>query len=119
MAAASVFFTVHIRDLAGRIIDIPDVIQHDTVAMLKDALAHELHTPRPNMNRIILTHMDCSTDTFTVLENNRTLGSYPIDYTNDILNLIINDATQGGRRRKRTTKRRLSKRHRTHRTYRK
>ena len=115
---ASTFFTVRIKNLAGRIIEIPDVIKHDTVSMLKWALAYDLNTPRPNVDRIVLIHMDTSTGINTILQDDEALENYPIDYVNEILYVFVNPA--GGRRKRiRRTKRRLLKKRRTRRTHRK
>jgi hypothetical protein len=125
MAAASDVFTVHVKNLAGGMIDIPDAIKYDTIYMIKDVIAFMLGKPYIDINRMVLTHMDNSAQGFTILQDDKALMDYNIDYENDILNLIINDA--GGRRKKRatkrstkrSTKRRLLKKRRTRRNYRK
>ena len=117
--AASDFFTVRVQNMAnGKIIDIPDAIKYDTIYMIKDVIAFELGKPYIDINRMVLTHMDNSAQGFTILQDDKALMDYTIDYENDTLNLIINDA--GGRRKRiRRTKRRLLKKRRTRRTHRK
>ena len=117
-SAASDYFTVHVKNLAGRIIDIHDAIKYDTIPMVKDSIAFLLGKPYIDINRMVLTHEDNSAQGFTILQDDKALMDYNIDYENDILNLIINDA--GGRRKRiRRTKRRVMKKRRTRRNHRK
>jgi hypothetical protein len=114
------WITVHIRDVAGNMMHFKHIEPSTPISILKRLINIELRRyPEDNITKLVLTHMDNSAQGFTILQNSNTLADYHIDYKNDELNLIINDAAKGGRRRKRTTKSRLSKRHRKHRTHRK
>ena len=116
--SASNYFTVHVKNLAGRIIDIDDAIKEDTIYMVKDSIAFLLGKPYIDINRMILTHIDNSAQGFTILQDNNALEDYGIINNDNELNLIINDA--GGRRKRiRRTKRRLLKKRCTRRNHRK
>lgn len=115
---ASNYFTVHVKNLAGGMINIDDAIKEDTIYMVKDLIAFLLGKPYIDINRIVLTHEDNSAQGFTILQDNNALEDYGIINNDNELNLIINDA--GGRRKRiRRTKRRLLKKRRTRRNHRK
>jgi hypothetical protein len=87
MAAASTF-TVHVKNLAGKVIDIENVDGREYVFILKNKITNTLGL---KFNMVVrLTHIDESTGEFIELEDLTTLNSYPIDYEANELNLLIN-----------------------------
>jgi len=88
-AEASTTFTVHVKDLAGRVISI-DMDGRDLVLVLKQKIRKELDIKFEMV--VILTYLDESSRTFIELEDVRTLNSYKptIDYEKDVLNLFVN-----------------------------
>ena len=88
-AEASTTFTVHVKDLAGRVISI-DMDGRDLVLVLKQKIRKELDIKFEMV--VILTYLDESSGTFIELEDFRTLNYYKptIDYEKDVLNLFVN-----------------------------
>jgi hypothetical protein len=87
MAAAANTFTVRVKNMAGEILSIDGMDGRDYVLRLKNKIINKLGK---KINIVIrLTYLDNTPQGFTELIDFTTLNSYPIDYTNDILNLFI------------------------------
>jgi hypothetical protein len=87
MAAAATTFTVRVKNMAGDILSIDGMDGRDDVLRLKNKIINKLGK---KINIVIrLTYLDNTPQGFTELMDFTTLNSYPIDYTNDILNLFI------------------------------
>ena len=85
--------TLHIKNMAGGIIDIEDILITATVLQLKGMIAKKLNIPSESKDGIELTKLDDSSGKFTILTGNKTLNDYGINNNNNELNLIINMVT--------------------------
>jgi hypothetical protein len=83
---------LHIKNLAGGMIDIPYMSIGTPVRAIKNTLSSKLKLPYGTNvdNSIVLTKMDNSQEGFVVLANDKTLGDYGIINDDNEINLVVN-----------------------------
>ena len=84
MAAA--LFTLHVKNMAGGMIDIENMSINTTVYELKRAIENKINKP---LHHIVLTIMDNSAQGFTTLRDRMPLSQYGINSDNNELNLVV------------------------------
>jgi hypothetical protein len=88
MAARSTF-TVHVKNLAGDMMHIPNMVPDTVIIQLKENIRIQLNIPPELIDSIVLTKID-SSGGFRVLDNAKSLIDYGIINNNNELNLVIN-----------------------------